>query len=400
MTISSLALAINPNAKPTAGVYDEQTINSNTADFDATGNSFSEARFAARIRDGYLNNFGGVIDGTYLTELYGFGAGNSKSYDLLWNSNSSVTPPSTVSPISGATAYVTGAKDVTMNIGGILEGGAVGEKTVEIGLTALSQTNINFGAVTVKALLDNGQSISATRNISEAAGQGDTFFGLRAPAGHYITDINITHNRPSGTALYFDDVAFRTAVVAPFRAEKLPAVDVSAESNGGAYLVSDGSSTINVRDISGTRRRMVMEFNVSDIGTDIANALLELEVTQASTGSNTLSVLGYAGDGTVTPADAAQAGTLLASKTIEGSGLLAITLNPAAVKNLLGTSTHLGIILAESTGSDMTINTSDNISATLKPTLTINYSAVPEPGMALGLLGVGVLTLSRRRRVG
>src|SRR5437016_1043495 len=215
MTISSFALAINPNAKPTAGVYDEQTVNSNTADFDATGNSFSEARFAARIRDAYLNNFGGVIDGTYLTELYGFGAGNSKSYDLLWNSNSSVTPPSTVTAISGATAYVTGAKDVTMNIGGILEGGAVGEKTVEIGLTALSQTNINFGAVTVKALLDNGQSVSATRNISEAGGQGDTFFGLRAPPGHYITDVNITHNRPSGTALYFDDVAFRTAVVAP-----------------------------------------------------------------------------------------------------------------------------------------------------------------------------------------
>ena len=194
-------------------------------------------------------------------------------------------------------------------------------------------------------------------------------------------------------------VAFRTAVVTPFRAEKLPAVDVSAESNGGgAYVVADGASSVNVRDISGVNRRMVMEFNVSDIGTDIADALLELDVTQASTAGNTLSVLGYADDGSVSPADAGQAGTLLASKTIEGSGLLAITLNAAAVKNLLGSSTHLGLILSESSGSDMTINTSDNSSALIKPTLTINYTAVPEPGTAIVLLGVGVLTLSRRRR--
>lgn len=201
--------------------------------------------------------------------------------------------------------------------------------------------------------------------------------------------------------MYFDDVAFRTAVVAPFRAEKLPAVDIAAESTGGgAFSVSDGAQSINVRDIGGTRRRMVMEFNVNDIGADIVNALLELDVTQASTVGNTLSVLGYAGDGAVSSADAGQAGTLLATRTIDGSGLLAISLDAAAVKNLLGSSSHLGLILSESSGSDMSINTSDNANALLKPTLTINYSAVPEPGMALGLLGAGVLTLSRRRRVG
>jgi len=398
--MSSAALAVNPNAKPTAGVYDEQTSQVNKADFDATGNSFSEARFAARIRDGYLNNTAGVIDGAFFTELYSFGTSNSKVFDILWNDNLLFTPTATTAtPISGLTAFGTGSRDVTIDIQPLLEGGAPGEKTVEVGLTTLSQNSANFGAVTVKALLDNGQSVSATRNVTEPIAQGDTFFGLRAPAGRYIKGIEITHNHPTATRMYFDDVAFRTAVVTPFRAEKLPAVDVSAESSGGgAYVVSDGASTINVRDISGVKRRMVMEFNVSDIGTDIADALLELDVTQAATGSNTLSVLGYAGDGSVSPADAGQAGTLLASKTIEGSGLLAITLNAAAVKNLLGSSTHLGLILSESSGSDMTINTSDNNSALIKPTLTINYTAVPEPGTAMVLLGAGVLTLSRRRR--
>jgi hypothetical protein len=398
--VSSFALAINPNAKPTAGVYDEQTVAANKADFDATGTSFSEARFAARVRDGYLNNTGGVIDGAFFSELYSFGTSNSKVFDIIWNDNLLFTPTATTaSPISGLTAFGTGSKNVSIDIQPILEGGAVGEKTVEIGLTALSQNSANFGAVTVSALLDNNQLVTATRNITEGLAQGDTFFGLRAPAGRYIKGINISHNHPTSTRMYFDDVAFRTAVVAPFRAEKLPAVDVSGESTGGgAFVVADGAQSINVRDVSGTRRRMVMEFNVSDIGSDIANALLELDVTQAATIGNTLSVLGYAGDGSVSPADAAQAGTLLASKTIEGSGLLAISLDPTAVKSLLGNSTHLGLILSESSGSDMTINTSDSTSALLKPTLTINYTAVPEPTTAMVLLGAGVLTLSRRRR--
>ena len=39
LTVSSFALAINPAAKPTAGVYDEQTVAANKADFDATGNA-------------------------------------------------------------------------------------------------------------------------------------------------------------------------------------------------------------------------------------------------------------------------------------------------------------------------------------------------------------------------
>jgi hypothetical protein len=396
---SPFALAINPNAKPTSGFYDEQTVQANTIDFTATGVSFSAGRFAARIRDGYLNNFGGVIDGTTFGELYSYGTSNTKAFDTVWDNNLLFTP-TTATPISGITAFGTGSKNVTMDVS-IFEGGAVGEKPVEMALTALSQNASNFGAVTVRALLDNGTSVSANRNITEAAGAGDTFFSFRAPAGRYITALNIIHNNPSSTRIYFDDVGFRTGVVAPFRSEKLPAVDVAAESNGGgAFFVGDGAQSINIRNIGGTRRLAVMEFNVTDLSTDIVDALLELDVTQASSGANTLSVFGYAGDGVVTPADAGQAGTLLATRTIEGSGLLAISLNAAAVKNLMGSSTHLGLILSESTDADMTINTSDNSSALLKPTLTINYSAVPEPGTAIGLLGLGVLTLSRRRRAG
>jgi hypothetical protein len=149
--MSSAALAVNPNAKPTAGVYDEQ-VQANKADFDATGNSFSEARFAGRVRDGYLNNTAGVIDGAFFTELYSFGSSNSKVFDILWNDNLLFTPTATVAiPISGQTAFGTGSREVTLDIQPLLEGGAPGEKTVEVGLTTLSQNSANFGAVTVKA---------------------------------------------------------------------------------------------------------------------------------------------------------------------------------------------------------------------------------------------------------
>lgn len=399
LTLCSFALAINPNAKPTAGVYDEQTVQANKSDFDATGVSFSAARFAARIRDGYLNNTGGVVDGAFFAPLYSFGTANSKVLNITWGDSLLFTAAGTPS-ISGASSFGTGSKDVTIDIGSITEGGAVGEKVTEIGLTALSQNTSNFGAVTVKALLNDGGEVAASRNITEPVGQGDTFFAFRAPAGKSIVGINIVHNHPSSNRIYFDDVAFRTAVVAPFRSEKIPAMDVAGESSGGPVVVSDGAASINVRNIGGTRRRMAMEFNISDIGADIADALLELDVTQASTVGNTLSVLGYASnDGVVSADDVEQGGTLLATRTIDGSGLLAISLNAALVKNLLH-SGYLGLILDESSGADMTINTSESTSALLKPTLTINYSAVPEPGIATGLLGVGVLTLSRRRRVG
>src|SRR4051812_26345404 len=124
LTVSSFALAINPNAKPTAGVYDEQTVQSNKSDFDATGNSFSAARFAARVRDGYLNNFGGVIDGAFFSELYSFGTSNSKVFDIIWNDNLLFTTAGTPT-ISGAGAFGTGSKNVSIDVQPLLEGGAV-----------------------------------------------------------------------------------------------------------------------------------------------------------------------------------------------------------------------------------------------------------------------------------
>src|SRR5258706_6609578 len=309
LAISSTALAVNPNAKATVGVYDEQTIQANKADFDATGNAFSEARFAARIRDGYLNNTGGVIDGAFFTELYSFGASNSKVFDILWNDSLLFTPTATtVTPISGLTAFGTGSRDVTIDIQPLLEGGAVGEKTVEVGLTALSQNSSNFGAVTVKALLDNGQ-VSASRNITEPIGQGDTFFGLRAPAGHYIKGIEITHNHPTATRIYFDDVAFRTAVGAPLRSEKVAAVNAAAVLDGGQYRIH----TFPIIQFGGGLQGLgLLQFVMSDIplGSKIASALLEFNVgSSTSIGSNTFTVYGYAGDGAATPLDATHTST-------------------------------------------------------------------------------------------
>src|SRR5256885_14791451 len=138
LAISSSALAVNPNAKPTAGFYDEQTIQANKGDFDATGNAFSEARFAARVRDGYLNNTGGVIDGAFFTELYSFGASNSKVFDILWNDNLLFTPTATtVTPISGLTAFGPAARAATTIINQFLKAAQLGERPSKVDLPPL-----------------------------------------------------------------------------------------------------------------------------------------------------------------------------------------------------------------------------------------------------------------------
>src|SRR6266480_7299471 len=81
---SSFSLAVNPNAKPTAGFYDEQTIQTNKVDFTAAGSSLTADRFSARVREGYLHNFGGVMDGTWgLTVYNSFGTNNSKAVNMI-----------------------------------------------------------------------------------------------------------------------------------------------------------------------------------------------------------------------------------------------------------------------------------------------------------------------------
>ena len=63
---------------PTAGVYDENVVDPNTVDFVATGSSLTNTDFANRVAAAYSQNWGGVIDGEILGQLYSYGVSRSK----------------------------------------------------------------------------------------------------------------------------------------------------------------------------------------------------------------------------------------------------------------------------------------------------------------------------------
>ena len=160
----------------------------------------------------FAANQGGVIDGTVLGSLYEFGASQSKT--LTFRNIGTQSTWGIGSPGGGRTISETGAfattglagfesyRSVTLGFSGI-SGGAAGEQVVQFGVTALSLTGRDYGTVTTTGHLASGGSVSASRPISEANGQGDTFFGLAAPAGDSFTGFTLGYSGAAATAIRF-----------------------------------------------------------------------------------------------------------------------------------------------------------------------------------------------------
>jgi hypothetical protein len=179
-----------------------------------------------RVADAFARNAGGVIDGTALGAFYEYGVNLNKTLRVTATENTwGIGQPGGGRAISGLGAFATTSSS------GNLEGyrrssfsfsilnGLPGEQVIEIGVTALSLTQRTYGNVTVTARLASGGSLSASRIILEANGQGDTFYGLTAPSGDYITGYTIGYDGPivPDVRLWFDDIGFITSVMTPNR---------------------------------------------------------------------------------------------------------------------------------------------------------------------------------------
>lgn len=211
----------------TVGVYDENVVAANTVDFVATGSSVNNTQFAANIANAFAQNRGGVINGDYIAAYFDFGVDASKTIYFWTESETNHWGGGVVGSaraISGITALATFGMNgpesfrSTTFVFGAITNGEVNEHVVEMGITALSLTGRDYGTVTTTAYLSGGGSISASRPISELNSQGDTFFGLRAPTGEYITSFKIGHDGSmlvSDLRLFFDDIGFITKVVTP-----------------------------------------------------------------------------------------------------------------------------------------------------------------------------------------
>lgn len=216
---SRALLTINPNAIPTVGVYDENVIQPNTVDFVASGSAVTNVQFSADVAAAYAQDSGGVINGEVLGAYHSYGVDHQKVLEILPGdgTNWGIGAPFNPIPISGTGAFATFSPTynyLDLNFVNI-DGGSANEHVVEFGLTALSTSYKDFGNVTVAGQLAGGGEVSAVRHINDMAGQGDTFYGLKAPTGDYFTGLTIRYDGSvtSNYNMFFDDVGFITADV-------------------------------------------------------------------------------------------------------------------------------------------------------------------------------------------
>ncbi|MEZ6134573.1 MAG: Ig-like domain-containing protein [Pirellulaceae bacterium] len=247
----------------TVGIYDENVIAANTVDFVAAGSTVTNTEFATDVANAYAQNRGGVIDGSVLSGRYEFGAALSKSIPFAPTSPQTSTwgigAPGSNRTISGTGAFATvgvsgpaSYSSTTFAFGAISDGNP-NEHVVQIGITALSLNGRDYGVVTTTAHLSGGGALEASRQISEPNGQGDTFFGLSAPAGEYITGFTIGYAGAVASPdfrLWFDDIGFITDVVTPNQAPTAEN-DMYTISEDGVLNVSAPGVLINDSDPDG-----------------------------------------------------------------------------------------------------------------------------------------------------
>ena len=216
--------AVSVASPDAVGVYDENTAQPNIVDFTATGSGVSFGAFQAAIPGAFAAGRGGVVNCETFTGDRGYTyAATTKEFFLLEAPGSSygIGGPSIEStPVSGTGAFAGSPPDfhgVAWNVS--ITGAAPGEAIYQIGLTVLSKsrqgTPVNFGNVTATALLSGGGTVSASRPISEAIGQGDTFFGLVAPLGQSIVQVTVRNDStsPFQSFMWVDEIGFITTPI-------------------------------------------------------------------------------------------------------------------------------------------------------------------------------------------
>jgi len=220
------------------GVYDETAAQQNNVDFNATGNAHpastgngasystvgsfnSLAAGAFVLGRGGVVNFDSISAGTSGTTL-GVDYGSGKSFTMTFSglgytiSTGQTVDESTAISDSNYLESTLVNTSFTITFGPI-NGAPANETGIsEIGLSLLSATlgtnqNANFGTVTVTAHFSDTSTASASRVISEAKEQGDTFFSILAPSGLTITSVDITAPSSAISSIPdIDDIAFIT----------------------------------------------------------------------------------------------------------------------------------------------------------------------------------------------
>src|SRR4051794_39954733 len=148
---------IDPNAIPTVGVYDENAVNTNAVDFVATGSSVTNTQFAADVASAYARDLGGVINGSVLGSLHGYGVDHNKMLTVSSPTNWGIGQGPAISGTGSFSTVSPNYNKFTLNFGSITNG-AAGERVVEFGITAMSYGE-DYGNVTVTGNLSGGGTL-------------------------------------------------------------------------------------------------------------------------------------------------------------------------------------------------------------------------------------------------
>jgi len=216
--IAILAIHGTSIAAPTTGVYDEDSSQPNTVDLIASNSSVTIAQFKSDVANAYNQDFGGVIDGSTLGTSYTYGIDQNKM--LSFNGiqiDAAVGLPSSPTPISGREAFSfsgTGTSHHYLSTKFGISNGIRGEQVVEIGLTVLSMSGVDYGNVTLSAGAGFGLP-NVTAALSQPTGEGDTLLVIKAPPGESFSFFTLSYTGTLGPndRLWFDDLAFVTAQV-------------------------------------------------------------------------------------------------------------------------------------------------------------------------------------------
>lgn len=210
----------------TVGVYDENVVAPNTVDFVASGSGMTNTQFATAVATAFAQNRGGVIDGTWLSGVYEYGVSQNRQLRVdqvenLWG----IGLPGGGRAISEVGAFATTGsisnepssyRRTTLGFSPFGSTPAT-ERVVQFGVTVLSLTGRDYGNAFVTVTLNSGGTMTASRRVNEANGQGDTFYGFAAPTGDYITRVTIGYDGAVTSPdfrLWFDDLGFITANIA------------------------------------------------------------------------------------------------------------------------------------------------------------------------------------------
>ncbi len=238
---SSQAATVNVTA---SGVYDEALtdqdntmvgIQNNAVDNSAPS-GVTVATFTTLITTGFSAGTAGVIDFNGLTGVFAVNddirasfAGGTKfvsftnvndpttgaTGELFGNNQSSSRSAISGGVNSHLSANTTGGptrNDFEFTIGGVTGPGAlVNEFVTSVGGTVLSRSGGN-GTVAFTATLDDMSTIILNDTISDSNGGDDTFFGVTAPAGRYITGVKFDLSN-DGFFTAIDDLGFTTSVI-------------------------------------------------------------------------------------------------------------------------------------------------------------------------------------------